>query len=86
MANKRICISNETFGEWQQLRKELCIQNDSLLACFCYRFCLVPHWQVLVQNTPAPLQGHLDFRWQVALQLQDGRSFRANMHNNSLYC
>ena len=23
MANKRICISNETFGEWQQLREEL---------------------------------------------------------------
>ena len=42
MANKRICISNETFGEWQQLRKELCIQNDSLLACFCYLLSFLP--------------------------------------------
>ena len=47
-------------------------------------FRLVPHWQLLVQNMPAPLQGHFDFHWKVALQLQDGRSFRANMHDNSL--
>ena len=33
-ANKRICISNKTFGKWRRLRDELNIANDDAMARF----------------------------------------------------
>ena len=37
-ANKRICISNETFGEWRRLREELNLRNDDLVARYLLSF------------------------------------------------
>ena len=41
MANKRICISNEMFGEWRQLREELCPFKTTIYSfAICYRIVL----------------------------------------------
>ena len=39
MENKRICISNEMFGEWRKLCEELHIRNDDLLVRYLSSYC-----------------------------------------------